>query len=131
MGTDNQGNRIPFGSPTTDYGAMQGEYWGLGRPSTATRYLHAHMTDVISGTGGPHKPNTRFSPTHFAFWSLLGCSGPRGWPHDQAGRKHLHAGNAERSGNRPATLASVRRDCHSSSNEFQDGLEIDRRACEV
>jgi hypothetical protein len=27
MGTDNQGNRIPFGSPTTDYGAMQGEYW--------------------------------------------------------------------------------------------------------
>src|SRR5271154_178191 len=27
MGTDNSGNRIPFGSPTTDYGAMQGEYW--------------------------------------------------------------------------------------------------------
>ena len=26
-GTDNQGNRIPFGSPTTDYGVMQGEYW--------------------------------------------------------------------------------------------------------
>lgn len=28
MGTDNQGNRIAFGSPTTDYGVMQGEYWG-------------------------------------------------------------------------------------------------------
>ncbi|HXX56320.1 MAG TPA: hypothetical protein VEJ17_00845 [Candidatus Nitrosotalea sp.] len=27
MGTDNQGNRIPFGSPTTDYGVMSGEYW--------------------------------------------------------------------------------------------------------
>jgi hypothetical protein len=26
MGMDNQGNRIAFGSPTTDYGAMQGEY---------------------------------------------------------------------------------------------------------
>lgn len=27
MGTDNQGNRIAFGTPTTDYGVMQGEYW--------------------------------------------------------------------------------------------------------
>jgi hypothetical protein len=27
MGTDNQGNRIAFGSPTTDYGVMHGEYW--------------------------------------------------------------------------------------------------------
>src|SRR5882757_3901553 len=27
MGTDNQGNRIAFGSPTTDYGVMKGEYW--------------------------------------------------------------------------------------------------------
>jgi hypothetical protein len=27
MGTDNQRNRIAFGAPTTDYGAMQGEYW--------------------------------------------------------------------------------------------------------
>jgi hypothetical protein len=27
MGTDNQGNRIAFGSPTTDFGVMQGEYW--------------------------------------------------------------------------------------------------------
>jgi hypothetical protein len=25
--TDNNGNRINFGSPTTDYGVMQGEYW--------------------------------------------------------------------------------------------------------
>jgi hypothetical protein len=28
VGTDNQGNRIAFGSPTTDYGVMQGEFWG-------------------------------------------------------------------------------------------------------
>lgn len=27
MGTDNKGNRIAFGSPTTDYGVMSGEYW--------------------------------------------------------------------------------------------------------
>ena len=27
MGTDNQGNRIAFGTATTDYGVMQGEYW--------------------------------------------------------------------------------------------------------
>jgi len=27
VGTDNSGNRIAFGSPTTDYGVMQGEYW--------------------------------------------------------------------------------------------------------
>src|SRR5579863_9572335 len=27
MGTDNNGNRIAFGSPTTDYGVVQGEYW--------------------------------------------------------------------------------------------------------
>jgi len=27
IGTDNQGNRITFGSPTTDYGVMRGEYW--------------------------------------------------------------------------------------------------------
>jgi hypothetical protein len=27
MGTDNKGNRIAFGAPTTDYGVMIGEYW--------------------------------------------------------------------------------------------------------
>lgn len=27
MGTDHQGNRIAFGSPTTDYGVMFGDYW--------------------------------------------------------------------------------------------------------
>jgi len=27
VGTDNQGNRIAFGAPSTDYGWMQGEYW--------------------------------------------------------------------------------------------------------
>src|SRR5271170_8093102 len=28
IGTDNKGSRIAFGSPTTDYGVMQGDYWG-------------------------------------------------------------------------------------------------------
>jgi hypothetical protein len=32
MGTDNHGNRIAFGSPTTDYGLMQGEYWAARTP---------------------------------------------------------------------------------------------------
>src|ERR1700675_3038662 len=27
MGTDNHGAHIPFGSPTTDYCVMQGDYW--------------------------------------------------------------------------------------------------------
>jgi len=36
MGTDNQGNRIAFGSPTTDYGLMQGEYWSARRPQQGT-----------------------------------------------------------------------------------------------
>ena len=27
FGTDTEGNRIAFGSPTTDYGVTQGEYW--------------------------------------------------------------------------------------------------------
>jgi hypothetical protein len=39
MGTDNQGNRIPFGSPTTDYGVMQGEYWAARTTQQAT-YTH-------------------------------------------------------------------------------------------
>jgi hypothetical protein len=36
MGTDNQGNRIAFGSPTTDYGVMQGEYWAARAPQQGT-----------------------------------------------------------------------------------------------
>ncbi len=36
MGTDNQGNRIAFGSPTTDYGVMQGEYWAAREPQQGT-----------------------------------------------------------------------------------------------
>ena len=32
MGTDSHGNRIGFGSPTTDYGLMQGEYWAARTP---------------------------------------------------------------------------------------------------
>ena len=40
MGTDNQGNRIAFGSPTTDYGVMQGEYWAA---RTAQRGIFTHI----------------------------------------------------------------------------------------
>ena len=38
-GTDNQGNRIAFGSPTTDYGVMQGEYWAA-RTAQQGTYTH-------------------------------------------------------------------------------------------
>ena len=34
MGTDNKGNRIAFGTPTTDYGFMQGEYFAGRTPQT-------------------------------------------------------------------------------------------------
>ena len=39
MGTDNQGNRLAFGSPTTDYGVMQGEYWA-GRAAQQGIFTH-------------------------------------------------------------------------------------------
>ncbi|MFZ0705597.1 MAG: hypothetical protein WAM71_08350 [Candidatus Korobacteraceae bacterium] len=39
MGTDNHGNRIPFGSPTTDYGVMQGDYWAA-RTTQHGTYTH-------------------------------------------------------------------------------------------
>jgi hypothetical protein len=32
MGTDNHGNRVPFGTPTTDYSYMAGEYWAARKP---------------------------------------------------------------------------------------------------
>jgi hypothetical protein len=35
-GTDKEGNRIAFGSPTTDYGVMQGEYWAARVPQQGT-----------------------------------------------------------------------------------------------
>jgi hypothetical protein len=39
MGTDNRGNRIAFGSPTTDYGVMDGEYWAA-RTAQHGAYTH-------------------------------------------------------------------------------------------
>ena len=36
MGTDNKGTRIAFGTPTTDYGFMQGEYFAGRAPQTGT-----------------------------------------------------------------------------------------------
>jgi hypothetical protein len=32
MGTDNKGNRLPWGTPTTDYSYMAGEYWAGRQP---------------------------------------------------------------------------------------------------
>jgi len=39
MGTDNKGNRIAFGTPTTDYGFMEGEYFG-GRTAQTGAFTH-------------------------------------------------------------------------------------------
>lgn len=36
MGTDDLGNRIAFGTFTTDYGVMQGEYWAGRAPQQGT-----------------------------------------------------------------------------------------------
>src|SRR5712692_7400434 len=47
--------------------------------------------------------------------------------HNQPGREHFHAGNAERHGGRSAALAGAGLDSHSRTNELQDGLEINRR----
>lgn len=39
MGTDNKGNRIAFGAPSTDYGIMQGEYWAA-RTAQTGQFVH-------------------------------------------------------------------------------------------
>jgi len=39
MGTDNNGGRIPFGTATTDYGFMQGEYFA-GRAAQSGGFTH-------------------------------------------------------------------------------------------
>ena len=39
MGTDNKGNRIAFGTPTTDYGFMEGEYFA-GRTAQTAAFTH-------------------------------------------------------------------------------------------
>src|SRR6516225_11770794 len=45
MGRDNNGNRVPFGAATTDYGFMQGGI--LRRPQRPSRGVHSHMTHSI------------------------------------------------------------------------------------
>jgi len=39
MGTDNKGNRLAWGTPTTDYSYMAGEYWA-GRQARRAVYAH-------------------------------------------------------------------------------------------
>ena len=39
MGTDNKGNRLPWGTPTTDYSYMAGEYWA-GRQGRRAVFTH-------------------------------------------------------------------------------------------
>lgn len=36
MGTDGSNERIPFGTKTTDYGVMDGEYWAARAPQSGT-----------------------------------------------------------------------------------------------
>jgi hypothetical protein len=36
MGTDNRGNRLAWGTPTTDYSYMAGEYWAARQPQQGT-----------------------------------------------------------------------------------------------
>jgi hypothetical protein len=36
MGTDNKGNRLAFGTPTTDFSFMQGEYFAARQPQQGT-----------------------------------------------------------------------------------------------
>lgn len=38
-GTDNNGNRLPFGSSTTDFGWMIGEYWAARKPQRGS-FVH-------------------------------------------------------------------------------------------
>ena len=89
------------------------------------------MTHVIPGTGGSREPDARFSSSHCAVRTLLGRSGSGRATHDQSGRKHCHVGNAERPSGRSAALAGAGLDSYSGTNDLQDGLEINRRACEV
>jgi hypothetical protein len=39
MGTDNEGNRLAWGTPTTDYSYMAGEYWAA-RQAHAAVFAH-------------------------------------------------------------------------------------------
>ena len=40
MGTDNKGNRLAWGTPTTDYSYMAGEYWAA-RQAHPSAFAHA------------------------------------------------------------------------------------------
>lgn len=40
MGTDNKGNRIAFGAPSTDFSFLQGEYWAV---RAAQKGIFAHI----------------------------------------------------------------------------------------
>src|SRR3989442_9279859 len=81
------------------------------------------MIDIVLGTGGPRKPDTRFSPSYRAIRTLLGrpCSGA--WPDYQSGREHFYPGNAERPRSRSAALAGARLNSHSCTNDLQDRSE--------
>jgi hypothetical protein len=60
MGTDRQGNRIAFGSPTTDYGVMQGEYWAGRAPQQGT-FTHIWLT-LFRGPAVPANQIHDFHP---------------------------------------------------------------------
>jgi len=77
----------------------------LGRARNPAGNLHAHMTDVVPGTSGPRQPDSRPSPSHRAFRTLLGRAGTGGRPDYQFGCKHVHARNEGCACRRSATLA--------------------------
>jgi hypothetical protein len=60
VGTDNQGNRIAFGSPTTDYGVMQGEFWGA-RAAQQGAFTHIWLT-LFRGPAVPANQIHDFHP---------------------------------------------------------------------
>jgi hypothetical protein len=73
MGTDNRGNPLAWGNPTTDY-SLHGRGILGGAPG-ASRHLRPHVTDGIQGTGGPREPDSRFPSAHLARRAVLGHSG--------------------------------------------------------
>src|SRR5207249_7378588 len=60
MGTDNKGNRIAFGTPTTDYGFMQGEYFA-GRAAQMGAFTHIWLT-LFQGQAAPQNQIHDFHP---------------------------------------------------------------------
>jgi hypothetical protein len=51
MGADNMANRIVFGTPTTDFGLMQGEYWAARTTHLGNEGPIGHRSAPLAGAG--------------------------------------------------------------------------------